>query len=139
MKKIIIVAILAIAAIPASAQSCCTFIYDCTKHYDSEGYYINTTCDSNLRGKTISFVWNPSTRSYEDVNIENTFCSFSTDDVTVYNGDHCYMGLQLPSSGAALNFSQPTSPSIIMKRMTRMTEPRSSFIKEYIDSSLNND
>ena len=37
MKKIIIVAILAIAAIPASAQSCCTFIYDCTKHYDSEG------------------------------------------------------------------------------------------------------
>ena len=62
MKKIIIVAILAIAAIPASAQSCCTFIYDCTKHYDSEGYYINTTCDSNLRGKTISFVWNPSTR-----------------------------------------------------------------------------
>ena len=92
MKKIIIVAILAIAAIPASAQSCCTFIYDCTKHYDSEGYYIKTTCDSNLRGKAISFVWNPSTRSYEDVNIENTFCSFSTDDVTVYNGDHCYMG-----------------------------------------------
>ena len=59
MKKIIIVAILAIAAIPASAQSCCTFIYDCTKHYDSEGYYINTTCDSNLQGKDNQFRMEP--------------------------------------------------------------------------------
>ncbi|MDD6254278.1 MAG: hypothetical protein PUA96_09575 [Bacteroidales bacterium] len=95
MKKFITIAILAIAGLSASAQSHYSFRYDCTKHYDSEGYYINTTYDSNLQGKTISFVWNSSTRSYEDVDIEKTFCSFSTEDVIIYNGERCYVGSEL--------------------------------------------
>ena len=104
MKKLIIIAIMAIAAIPASAQSRYTFIYDCTKHYDSEGYYINTTYDSNLRGKSISFVWNPSTRSYEDVDIENTYCSFSTDEAILYNGDYCYVGSEITLIWGCIEF-----------------------------------
>ena len=104
MKKFIIIAIMAIAAIPASAQSRYTFIYDCTKHYDSEGYYINTTYDSNLRGKSISFVWNPSTRSYEDVNIENTYCSFSTDETILYNGEYCYVGSEITLLWGCIEF-----------------------------------
>lgn len=92
MKKFIIIAILAITAIPASAQSLYTFVYNCTKHYDEDWNCLKTTCDANLKGKKISFVWNSSTSSYEDVNIENTFCSFCTEDVMCVDGEDCYMG-----------------------------------------------